>query len=478
MLFNSLQFAAFFPIVFILYWFVFNKNLKVQNTFLLVSSYFFYASWNWKFLFLLLFSTSLDYFTGLQISKAKTRDMKKYWLWLSIFANVWFLWFFKYYNFFASSFADLMYRFGIETNPWVLSVILPVGISFYTFHGLSYVIDIYYERILPEKNFITYGVFVSFFPLLVAWPIERATHLLPQIKKRREFDYPRAVLGMRQILWGLFKKIVIADQCGQYVTVLFDSPSLYSGSTLFLGAVLFTIQIYGDFSGYSDIALGTARLLWIDLLRNFAFPFFSRSIAEFWRRWHISLTSWFRDYLYIPLWGSRGSSWQRVRNVFVIFLVSWFWHGANWTFLFWGFLNALYVLPSILFRSNRKYLDIVSEGKYFPSLKELFQMLFTFLLTVFAFIFFRSKNIGYAWDYIQGIFSFSLFSFPSLFSVRLFLLIGAFFLTEWFWRHENFALVWLNQRFPKIVRWIFYYALIFLIYRFSGNEKQFIYFEF
>jgi D-alanyl-lipoteichoic acid acyltransferase DltB (MBOAT superfamily) len=289
MLFNSLNFAIFLPIVFMLYWFATRGNLKFQNILLLVSSYFFYACWDWRFLFLLIFSTLLDYYTGIKMSDAKSQNSKKFWFWLSISVNLGFLGVFKYYNFFAESFASAFDNLGLHVNPWTLKVILPVGISFYTFHGLSYVIDIYKDRIIAEKNFIDYSVFVSFFPLLVAGPIERATHLLPQIQKKRTFDYSKAVDGLRQILWGLFKKVVIADQCAVYANQIFNNSADYSGSTLVLGAIFFTFQIYGDFSGYSDIALGTARLFGIELLRNFSFPYFSRDIAEFWRRWHIQL---------------------------------------------------------------------------------------------------------------------------------------------------------------------------------------------
>ena len=306
MLFNSIEFAIFLPIVFLLYWFATNNNHKIQNALLLVSSYFFYACWDWRFLFLLMFSTLLDFFTALKMQDASSKKIKKFWFWLSIIINLGFLGVFKYYNFFAENFAEMISHLGLKVNPWTLSVILPVGISFYTFHGLSYVIDIYYDRIKAERSFIDYAVFVSFFPLLVAGPIERATHLLPQIKTTRTFDYAKAVDGMRQILWGLFKKIVIADNCAEFANDIFNHSSEYSGSTLLLGAIFFTFQIYGDFSGYSDIALGTARLFGMDLLRNFAFPYFSRDIAEFWRRWHISLSSWFKDYLYIPLGGSKG----------------------------------------------------------------------------------------------------------------------------------------------------------------------------
>ena len=478
MLFNSIQFAIFLPVVFLLYWFVANKNLRNQNVLLLVSSYLFYATWDWRFLFLLIFSTLLDYFTGIKMSDAKNQSAKKGWFWLSVLVNLGFLGVFKYYNFFAASFAKAFSNIGLHIDPWTLKVILPVGISFYTFHGLSYVIDIYKNRIKAEKNFIEYAVFVSFFPLLVAGPIERATHLLPQIKKSRAFDYLKAVDGLRQILWGLFKKVVIADQCAEYANTIFNNPGAYSGSTLLLGAVFFTFQIYGDFSGYSDIALGTARLFGIDLLRNFAFPYFSRDIAEFWRRWHISLSTWFRDYLYVPLGGSRGSVWMKVRNTFIIFLVSGFWHGANWTFIVWGFLNALYIMPSIIFNTNRNHLDIVARGRYLPTVKEFVAIAITFSLTVFAWIFFRSASIGSALHYIAAIFSRSLFSKPSIFPIPLFLLLFIFMAIEWMGREHQFAIAKMGCKLPKPVRWVFYYAMVVAIFYYAGSDQQFIYFQF
>ncbi|HPI87624.1 MAG TPA: MBOAT family O-acyltransferase, partial [Bacteroidales bacterium] len=309
MLFNSIEFAIFLPVVFLLYWFATGKSLRWQNILLLIASYVFYGSWDYRFLFLLMFSTFLDYFTGIKIHEAKPGRMKTFWLWLSISINLGFLGVFKYFNFFASSFAELLGMFGIQAGFVTLNVILPVGISFYTFHGLSYVLDLYNDRIKPERNYVNYAVFVSFFPLLVAGPIERATHLLPQIIKKRVFNYSQAVDGMQQIIWGLFKKVVVADNCAPIVNKIFENPGAFSGSELLIGVVLFAFQIYCDFSGYSDIALGTARLFGITLLRNFAFPYFARDIAEFWRRWHISLTTWFRDYLYIPLGGSRGGKW-------------------------------------------------------------------------------------------------------------------------------------------------------------------------
>lgn len=476
MLFNTLQFAVFFGVVFVLYWFVVCKSLKWQNMLLLVASYFFYACWDVRFLFLLLFSTLLDFYTGIKMAEAGSLKGKKIWFWLSVLINLGFLGVFKYYNFFAESFAALLDNIGIQSHLPVLKVILPVGISFYTFHGLSYVIDIYKDRIRPVRNFVEYAVFVSFFPLLVAGPIERATHLLPQIQRKRSFDYGRAVDGMRQILWGLFKKIVIADNCAEYANMIFGHYGSYSGSTLLLGALFFTIQIYCDFSGYSDIALGTARLLGIDLLRNFAFPYFSRDIAEFWRRWHISLTTWFRDYVYIPLGGSRGGRWMQIRNTFIIFLISGFWHGANWTFIAWGALNALYFLPLLLSGNNRNNLGIVAKGRLFPSLKELTGIIVTFTLTVLAWIFFRATSVTEALAYLKGIFSKSLLSMPQVLPVSLFVFIVLFFVVEWLGRSGQYAIEKIPV--PRLVRWSFYYVLILVIYYFSGKDQQFIYFQF
>jgi alginate O-acetyltransferase complex protein AlgI len=478
MLFNSLNFAIFLPIVFFLYWFVTQKNLRLQNILLLVASYFFYACWDWRFLFLLIFSTLLDYFTGLKMSEAKNKTRKKFWFWLSVLINLGFLGVFKYYNFFLTSFAEAVENIGFYVDPWTIKVILPVGISFYTFHGLSYVIDIYNDKIKAEKNFIDYSVFVSFFPLLVAGPIERATHLLPQIQKARVFDYSKAIDGLRQILWGLFKKIVIADQCAEYANWAFDNSDSTSGSNLVLGALFFTFQIYCDFSGYSDIALGTARLFGIELLRNFAFPYFSRDIAEFWRRWHISLSTWFRDYLYIPLGGSKVGMWMKVRNTFIIFLVSGFWHGANWTFIIWGFLNALYIMPSIIFKTNRTNLDIVAQGKYFPTIKELLAIILTFSLTVFAWIFFRAESMSQAFNYIAGIVNDSLFTVPTIGSSLLFILLVIFLIIEWLGREQQFAIARLVLKWPKLFRWAAYLCILLTIFYFAGSKQEFIYFQF
>ena len=490
MLFNSLHFAIFLPIIFVLYWLintVFTKNpafiLKFQNILLLVASYFFYAFWDYRFLFLLIFSTFLDYFSGIKINQAEDNKTKKIWFWLSIGINLGFLGVFKYYNFFISSFAEMLSLLGVKADIWTLNIILPVGISFYTFHGLSYIIDIYKNEIKAEKNFIDYAVFVSFFPLLVAGPIERATHLLPQIKQKRVFSYEKATDGLRQILWGLFKKVVIADACAPFVNMIFYQNSGYEGFILVLGAFAFAFQIYCDFSGYSDIALGTAKLFGIDLLRNFNFPYFSRDIAEFWRKWHISLSSWFRDYLYIPLGGNRGTLLTKMRNVFIIFLVSGFWHGANWTFIAWGTLHALYILPSIWFGTNKNNLDTVAQGKYLPTIKEFFSVILTFILVTFAWIFFRAESLTHAGNYISNIFVQDFFKMPTnlpipnkkifVFSVLLLLVM------EWLGREKQHALENINKKIAFLpLRWLFYIILIALIFYFTGEKQEFIYFQF
>jgi len=414
MLFNSIDFAIFLPIVFILYWFVTNKNLKLQNFLIVAASYLFYGWWDWRFLSLILFSTIVDFTVGQKLRKEENQLKRKVLLWTSILVNLGFLGFFKYYNFFLDNFITAFSFFGQDIQGNSLNIILPVGISFYTFQTLSYSIDVYKRKLEPTKDFVAFSAFVSFFPQLVAGPIERATHLLPQFYKKRTFDYSKAVDGMRQILWGLFKKIVIADNCAEYANQIFNNSADMNGSTLVLGALFFTFQIYGDFSGYSDIAIGTSRLFGFDLMRNFNFPYFSRDIAEFWRRWHISLSTWFRDYLYIPLGGSRGGTWMKVRNTFMIFIVSGFWHGANWTFIVWGALNAIYFLPLLLTNNNRNNLETVAQGKLLPSIKEVYFMLLTFGLTVFAWIFFRAENIGHAISYISEILSPSLFLYQNL----------------------------------------------------------------
>lgn len=478
MFFNSLDFAVFLPTVFILYWFVTNKNLKLQNALLVVASYVFYGWWDWRFLSLIMFSSLVDFTIGVMLTKAEKPSNRKALLWTSILVNLGFLGFFKYYNFFAENFVEAFSFFGNQITPNTLNIILPVGISFYTFQTLSYTIDVYNRKLEPTKDVISFLAFVSFFPQLVAGPIERATNLLPQFYKKREFHYSQAVDGCRQILWGLFKKVVIADNCAEFANQIFNNSNSYSGSTLVIGAVFFTFQIYGDFSGYSDIAIGTSRLFGFNLKQNFAFPYFSRDIAEFWRRWHISLSTWFRDYLYIPLGGSRGGTWMKVRNTFIIFLVSGFWHGANWTFIIWGFLNALYFLPLLLTNRNRTNLNVVANNSLLPSVSECFQIGLTFGFTVVAWIFFRADNVTHAIQYITNIFNWSLFELPVVRPTYLLVLLAFFIVVEWFGRRQKYALEVLLFQQTKFLRWAFYMLLIVLIFVLAGHEQEFIYFQF
>lgn len=484
MLFNSLDFAIFLPIVFILYWFVFRKNLRLQNFFIVVSSCLFYGWWDWRFLTLIAFSTLVDYIVGIQLDKSEDHIKRKTLLILSLVVNIGFLGFFKYYNFFLDSFLTAFTFFGMPIKANSLNIILPVGISFYTFQTMSYSIDVYRKKIRATKDLVAFSAFVSFFPQLVAGPIERATNLLPQFLVPRKFDYLQATDGLRQILWGLFKKIVIADNCAEFSNTIFNNSSDYEGSTLLLGAVFFAFQIYGDFSGYSDIAIGTSRLFGFNLMQNFAFPYFSRDMAEFWRRWHISLTTWFRDYLYIPLGGSKGSKVQQIRNVLIIFLVSGFWHGANWTFIAWGALNAVYFIPILLRGKNRRHIGTVANSEKFPSFRELFSILGTFALTVFAWIFFRAENMSHAISYIFGIFSKKLFELPdfSMFpgAITLMILIIGFILVEWKGRFGQYGISGIQTISGKAYRWSVYALIIFMINVFgnTSEEIEFIYFQF
>lgn len=483
MLFNSIDFAIYLPIVFLLYWFVFQRNIRVQNFFIVVASYVFYGWWDWRFLSLLMFSTVVDYSVGIALSRTDDSRRRKMIFLASIVVNLGFLGFFKYYNFFADNFVAAFSFFGMKFHASTLKIVLPVGISFYTFQTLSYSIDVYRRKLEPTRDFVAFTAFVSFFPQLVAGPIERATNLLPQFFTQRQFDYLKARDGMRQILWGLFKKMVIADNCAQFANEAFGHYTHMSGSSLALGVFFFSIQIYCDFSGYSDIAIGTARLFGFSLMRNFSYPYFSRDIAEFWRRWHISLTTWFRDYLYIPLGGSRGNTWLRVRNTFIIFLVSGFWHGANWTFIAWGALNAIYFLPLLLTHSNRKNLDVIARGRSLPGIAEFMQMVITFLLTDLAWIFFRAETIGQAFAYIHHIFSASFFTLPHFSDMSranlTLVLTGLMLLMEWMGREQEYAIEILGLRWNRPLRWAMYALIIFCIGMFTPtHQTPFIYFQF
>ncbi len=478
MLFNSIEFAIFLPIVFLLYWFVFNKNLKLQNLFVVVVSYIFYGWWDWRFLFLIAFTSACSFAAGLLIEKFKENPRKARMVnTLNIVVNLLILGLFKYYDFFATAFADAF--LGGKADGLLLHLILPVGISFYTFQALSYSIDVYKGKLEPTRDIVQFFAFVSFFPQLVAGPIERATNLLPQFSKQRQFEYETGVDGMRQILWGLFKKMVVADNCAIYVDKVFSTYQIQSGSTLLLAAILFAFQIYGDFSGYSDIAIGTAKLFGIKLMRNFNVPYFSRDIAEFWRRWHISLTTWFRDYVYIPLGGSRCSKAKIIRNTFVIFLVSGFWHGANWTFIAWGAYHALLFLPLILMGKNRKYRDTVAQDRFLPNLKEFSQILMTFLLVVVGWIIFRADSIEQAWEFFSGIIHPSLFTLPHLYvgTKRTLVVIALMLTGDWLFRKQDHTLQF-GEKCPSWVCSLTSVLLVLITLEFAAHSQSFIYFQF
>lgn len=477
MLFNSVEYAIFLPIVFAIYWLIGYLRigdalkLRLQNAFVLIASYVFYGWWDWRFLLLIAFTSLCSWGSGLLISRTKSDKTAKTWLTVNIVINIGILALFKYYDFFVTEFGRL---FSISTDNILLRVILPVGISFYTFQALSYSIDVYHKKVAPTTDIVAFFAFIAFFPQLVAGPIERATNLLPQFLKNRTFQYEQAVDGMRQILWGLFKKMVVADTCAIYVNQVWSSYNQHSGSTLLLAAILFTFQIYGDFSGYSDIAIGTAKLFGIKLMRNFNCPYFSRDIAEFWRRWHISLTTWFRDYIYIPLGGSRVSKIKIIRNTFVIFLVSGLWHGANWTFLAWGFFHAILFLPLILLGWNRRYTDQPITWRHLP------QILCTFIFIVFGWILFRAESITQAWYIIRHICNDSVLSVPwfdsSKYIVAVIFTLGNMLVFEWIHREKShgFNIV----RWPQYIRWLCYIYIWILIAAFGTQPETFIYFQF
>lgn len=486
MLFNSIEFALFLPIVFALYWFVLPKNNTARNILLISAGYVFYGWWDWRFLLLLIFTSFVDFFVGQAIHKAQSSFKKKLFLATSLTINLGLLCFFKYFNFFIDSFHMAFSSIGIDMHLPVLKVLLPVGISFYTFQSLSYALDIYKEKMKPSGNIFQFFAFISFFPQLVAGPIERARTLLPQFADLHIFDYAKASDGMRRILWGLFKKVVVADTCAGYADQIFNSSQNLHGSILFLGAVLFAFQIYGDFSGYSDIALGLASLFGFTLMKNFNYPYFSRNIAEFWQRWHISLSSWFRDYLYIPLGGSRHGLFKHIRNVIIVFTVSGFWHGANWTYVFWGLINGLLFVPLVLANKNAPK-GVIAENRILPGLKELTGMIVTFILVCFAWIFFRAENMsqvllifknmatGITLNPISEARMIGLGAKPI---ASAFVLIFILYFIEWVHRKKDFALDIVHWK--PILRWGTYITMIIvvLVYFNLNTGRSFIYFQF
>lgn len=482
MLFNSFEFLIFLPIVFLLYWFVF-KGRQAQNMFIVVASYVFYGWWAYRFLVLIFITTLLSYLSGILIEKY--RGKAKWICGTNIAINIGILCYYKYVNFFADNLETLINQFGYQLDWVTLDVILPVGISFYTFQALSYTIDVYHRDTNATKDFIAFTSFISFFPQLVAGPIERSTNLLPQFLKPRRFDYTNAVIGMRQILWGFFKKLIIADNCAQLANSIFDNYQDCNASLLLLGALFFTFQIYGDFSGYSDIAIGTARLFGVNLMKNFNLPYFSRDIAEFWRRWHISLNKWFIDYVYIPLGGSRGTKAMVIRNILIVFFLSGLWHGANWTFVVWGLYNGIIIALLTLLNLNHKRSAIISEKRFFPPLKEFGQIFITFVLVVIGWIFFRAEDLTQAVDYIANLCDSSIVSIPNFRDLGLSIIkltYTLFFivllqLIDWIQRKQDFGLEISNVKYRPI-RWSIYIIFLLTFSVFAGGQEEFIYFQF
>jgi len=493
MLFNSIDFAIFLPIVFILYWFVTNKKLKLQNLLIVVASYVFYGWWDWRFLILIFISSLCDFLLGMKIDQADNQKNKKRLLWLSIFINLSLLGFFKYYNFFTDSFIALFESVGITINKGTLVVILPVGISFYTFQTLSYTIDIYRGKLKSVKDFISFFAFISFFPQLVAGPIERAVDLLPQFLKERKFDYQLAVSGLRMAFWGLFKKVVIADNLSKYVDVVYSSPDEFYGLSILIATLLFTFQVYCDFSGYSDMAIGIARLFNFKLMTNFRTPLFSRSMKEFWSRWHISLSTWFRDYVYFPLGGSKEGDRKWAINIFITFLISGLWHGASWAFAIWGIFNGLYLIIGKFTEDFRMKLIRIVRIDRSAILLRFVQTGTTFFLFAFSLITFRAESGTDAWTLIthlpqkigtqlfdlgiltsifQQIFPSSLLFIYTMLSLGIFLIVDLLIST----RGIEAAI----KHLSKPVRVSIYYFLIiwFLLFGAFSEPLTFVYFQF
>lgn len=482
MRFNSLDFAFFLPIVFVLYWLWFYKNNRSRSIFLTAVSYVFYGWWDYRFLGLIVISTLCDYIIGIALEKNKDPQKRKLALWLSVAINLGILGFFKYCNFFVEAFQDAFSVFGYTLGGTSLEILLPVGISFYTFQTLSYTIDVYRKDIKACHDLGAFAAYVSFFPQLVAGPIERAKNLLPQFYNAKKFDPGQAIYGLRLILFGLFKKMVVADQCALVVNAVYQHPENQSSVSLAVATLCFAVQIYGDFSGYTDIAIGTARLFGFKLSKNFAYPYFSRSIAEFWRRWHISLTTWFKDYLYIPLGGSRAGKSKTLRNVFIIFLVSGFWHGASWNFILWGGIHASLFLPSLLTNSNRKHLNVVPTLRSLSGVKNLVRLIVTGVLVVLAWVPFRAENLSDTLTVYRALFLGMDWSLSSLSGERQIAIslgmAGILFAFEWRNRHFAFAMDSVSK-WRKGSRWMCYMALgLLLLFFASMKETPFIYFQF
>jgi alginate O-acetyltransferase complex protein AlgI len=478
MIFTSAQFVIFFSLFFLLYWIVFNKNLQLQNIFILLGSYLFYAWWDWRFLFLLIASSGLNYFLGIWIAKSKSQKHRNILLWIGLIQGLGSLLFFKYYNFFIESFIASFSRFNVSLDIHTLNIILPLGISFYTFKTISYLLDIKKGKIEPTFNWVIFFSYVAFFPGLLAGPIDRPKTLIPQLTKLRVFNYAQASDGMRQILWGVFKKVVIADNCAAFTNMVWDNYQTASASTLLFSAFLYTVQIYADFSGYSDIAIGVANLLGIKITRNFNFPFFSQNIADFWRRWNISLTSWLTDYVFTPLsiYFRHLAKMGMIIAILINFTVIGIWHGANWTFILFGFLHGCYYIPLILGGTINK--KSKTSGIKYPAIN----MLGTFLLVMFTFVIFRSADISQAFDYFGRLCSPSIFSgiyfYEKVNMAAALLGIVVMVIAEWLQRDKDHALQ-VDAIKSFRARALIYTFLIIMVLVFSPTVyADFIYFKF
>ena len=478
MLFNSFEYLLFLPLVFLLYWYL-CRTRKQQNLLVIIASYVFYGWWDWRFLLLIALTTLCSYGLGLAIGRfEEKRSVQRAISAANIIINLLVLGIFKYYNFFAESFVYLFNRIGYEMDIVTLNVILPVGISFYTFQALSYSIDVYQGKIKPTKDIVQFFAFICFFPQLVAGPIERATNLLPQFYRRREFDYRQAVDGTRQMLWGFFKKLVVADNCAYFVNQYWNEYENLSSLMLVQLAVLFSFQIYGDFSGYSDIAIGSAKLFGIKLKKNFDFPYFSRNIGEFWRRWHISLMTWFKDYVYIPLGGNHCSKLKTACNIFIVFLISGLWHGANWTFLLWGGYNAVLLIVGNLLSWNKKSTEIERGSQL--SARNIIGIVTTFSFVVLGWIIFRSEKISQFYDYINAIVDNEVTGPGDHLYMTCFVGILIMIVIEWLQQKKDHALQLTNKGLMALrpIRWIIYYTIALITYSLSGYSQDFIYFQF
>jgi D-alanyl-lipoteichoic acid acyltransferase DltB (MBOAT superfamily) len=479
MVFNSPEFALFLPIVFILYWFVLSKSAKGQNILLLLASVFFYVWADWRFLFLVISNALLNYFIGIKIRDTQKEKSKQVLLWLGVAINLGVLGYFKYFNFFYDSFADLLNLFGTNINYSSLNIILPLGISFFTFQTLGYIIDVYNEETEPCRDVLVFSTYVIYFPKILAGPIERAQRFIPQIEVLRSFNTNMAIDGLRQILWGLFAKIVIADNCAEIVNEIFDGYQTQPASMLLIGAGCYLVQIYCDFSGYSNIAIGVSKLLGIKLMTNFTTPFFSTNISDFWKKWHISLTSWLMDYVFTPLSFilRKYKKGGLIVAIMVTFILVGFWHGANWTFIVFGILQGLYFFPMIIKGTMNKS-SVISPGKMLPSIKEFIQMSFMFLLMALTAIFFRAENVSQAFIYIENIFSLSILKAPDL-SQLMFVVpfVVVFFIMEWFSRGKQHPLEFSGR--SVYLKWSVYVILGFIVLlAYDNNPNDFIYLQF